>query len=215
MASPIPARGARPSRADLEAARNTTLPDLLGPGLKLLVCGINPSLWAAATQAHFARPGNRFWPALYDAGLTGHLVDCSAGMTEADRRHVVGRGLGITNLVRRATARADELDPAEFVAGRARLAELVAELRPAVVAVAGVTAYRHAFADPRAVLGRQDRELAGAQLWALPSPSGLNAHASRAGLAEAFAAAGRAAGVPLDPRPPGGALRRTAAGSGP
>ncbi|MEX5300986.1 mismatch-specific DNA-glycosylase [Kocuria sabuli] len=196
--------GARPSRADLEAARDTTLPDLLGPGLRLLICGINPSLWAAATQAHFARPGNRFWPALHDAGLTGHLVDCSAGMSAADREHVVARGLGITNLVRRATARADELDPSEFVAGRERLAGLVAELRPAVVAVAGVTAYRHAFADPRAALGRQDRELAGAQLWALPSPSGLNAHASRAGLAAAFAEAGRAAGVPLDPRPPRG-----------
>ena len=188
-------RGTRPSRADLEAARDTTLPDLLGPGLRLLVCGINPSLWAAATQEHFARPGNRFWPALHDAGLTGHLVDCSAGMSEADREHVVGRGLGITNLVRRATARADELDPAEFVAGRERLAGLVAERRPAVVAVAGVTAYRHAFAEPRAALGRQERELAGAQLWVLPSPSGLNAHASRAGLAAAFAEVGRAAGM--------------------
>ncbi|OLT10472.1 mismatch-specific DNA-glycosylase, partial [Kocuria sp. CNJ-770] len=163
--------GTRPSRADLEAARGATLPDLLGPGLRLLICGINPSLWAAATQAHFARPGNRFWPALHDAGLTGHLVDCSAGMSDADREHVVGRGLGITNLVRRATARADELDPAEFVTGLERLAGLVAERRPAVVAVAGVTAYRHAFAEPRAALGRQERELAGAQLWVLPSPA--------------------------------------------
>lgn len=197
MASPNASGGARPSRADLAAARNTTLPDLLGPDLRLLICGINPSLWAAATQAHFARPGNRFWPALHDAGLTGRLVDCSAGMSAEDREHVLGRGLGITNLVRRATARADELDPAEFVAGRERLAELVAELRPAVVAVAGVTAYRHAFADPGAALGRQDRELAGAQLWALPSPSGLNAHASRASLAAAFAEAGRAAGLPV------------------
>ena len=196
--------GARPSRGDLETARGTTLPDLLGPGLRLLVCGINPSLWAAAARAHFARPGNRFWPALHDAGLTSHLVDCSAGMSAEDREHVTGRGIGITNLVPRATARADELDPAEFVAGRHRLAELVAERRPTVVAVAGVTAYRHAFEDPRAVLGPQDRTLGGAQLWALPSPSGLNAHASRAGLAEAFAAAGRAAGVPLDPRPPRG-----------
>ncbi|MFI7581614.1 uracil-DNA glycosylase family protein [Kocuria kalidii] len=196
MASPNPAPAARPSRADLEAARDTTLPDLLGPDVRLLVCGINPSLWAAATQAHFARPGNRFWPALHDAGLTGRLVDCSAGMSAADREHVLGCGLGITNLVQRATARADELDPSEFVAGRGRLAELVAGLRPAVVAVAGVTAYRHAFAHPGAALGRQDRELAGAQLWALPSPSGLNAHASRAGLAAAFAEAGRAAGLP-------------------
>ncbi len=195
MASPVPSRGARPGRAELEAARDTTLPDLLGPHVRLLICGINPSLWAAATQAHFARPGNRFWPALHDAGLTGRLVDCSAGMSAEDREHVLDRGLGITNLVRRATARADELDPAEFVAGRERLAGLVAELRPAVVAVAGVTAYRHAFADPRAGLGPQDRELAGAQLWALPSPSGLNAHASRADLAAAFAAAGRAAGL--------------------
>ncbi|KUG62238.1 mismatch-specific DNA-glycosylase [Kocuria sp. CPCC 205292] len=202
MASPHASGGARPGRADLEAARNTTLPDLLGPDVRLLICGINPSLWAAATQAHFARPGNRFWPALHDAGLTGRLVDCSAGMRAEDRQHVLDRGLGITNLVRRATARADELDPAEFVAGRQRLAELVAELRPAVVAVAGVTAYRHAFAEPRAALGRQDRDLAGAQLWALPSPSGLNAHASRAGLAAAFAEAGRAAGLlPARPLP--------------
>lgn len=202
MTSPTGPGAGRPSRADLAAARNTTLPDLLGPGLRLLVCGINPSLWAAAVQAHFARPGNRFWPALHDAGLTGRLVDCSAGMSETDREHVAGRGIGITNLVRRATARADELDPAEFVAGRELLAALVARRRPAVVAVAGVTAYRHAFADPGAGLGRQDRELAGAQLWALPSPSGLNAHASRASLAEAFAEAGRAAGVPLEPRTP-------------
>ncbi|MFI7481752.1 mismatch-specific DNA-glycosylase [Kocuria sp. M1R5S2] len=205
MAPPQASHGTRPSRADLESARDTTLPDLLGPDLRLLICGINPSLWAAATQAHFARPGNRFWPALHDAGLTGRLVDCSAGMTAADREHVLDRGIGITNLVGRATARADELDPAEFVAGRERLAELVARLRPAVVAVAGVTAYRHAFEDPRAVLGPQPRDLAGARLWALPSPSGLNAHASRAGLAEAFGAAGRAAGVPIRrPSPAGG-----------
>ena len=195
MAPPHPSGPARPSRADLESARGTTLPDLLGPGLRLLICGINPSLWAAATQAHFARPGNRFWPALHDAGLTDRLVDCSAGMTAADREHVVARGIGITNLVARATARADELDPAEFVAGRDRLARLVAEHRPAVVAVAGVTAYRHAFARPGAVLGRQDQELCGARLWALPSPSGLNAHASRADLAAAFTEAARAAGV--------------------
>lgn len=188
-------RPGRPDRAALEAARDTTLPDLLGPGLRLLICGINPSLWAAATGAHFARPGNRFWPALHDAGLTGHLVDCSAGMDPADREHVVARGIGITNLVRRATARADELHPSEFVAGRERLAALVAERRPAVVAVAGITAYRHAFADPGAVLGPQEQELAGARLWALPSPSGLNAHATRASLAEAFAEAGCAAGL--------------------
>ncbi|MEX5260421.1 mismatch-specific DNA-glycosylase [Kocuria sp. CPCC 205263] len=202
MASSNATGGARPSRADLEAARGATLPDLLGPDVRLLICGINPSLWAAATQAHFARPGNRFWPALHDAGLTGRLVDCAAGMSAEDREHVLGRGLGITNLVPRATARADELDPAEFVAGRERLAELVAGLRPAVVAVAGVTAYRHAFADPGARLGRQDRELAGAQLWALPSPSGLNAHASRASLAAAFAEVGLAAGLPVALTPP-------------
>lgn len=200
MASADVSRAGRPSRADLEAARGTTLPDLLGPGCRLLVCGINPSLWAAATQAHFARPGNRFWPALHESGLTGHLVDCSTGMSAADREHVVARGIGITNLVARATARADELDPSEFVAGRERLERLVAQLRPAVVAVAGVTAYRHAFADPRAGLGRQDRRLGEAQLWALPSPSGLNAHASRAGLAAAFAEAGRAAGIRLGER---------------
>lgn len=205
MPSPTPPpTGTRPSRAELAAARGTTLPDLLGPGLRLLVCGINPSLWAAAAQAHFARPGNRFWPAVHDAGLTGHLVDCSAGMSAADRAHVTGRGIGITNLVRRATARADELDPAEFVAGRQRLAGLVEERRPAVVAVAGVTAYRHAFRDRRAAPGPQERVLCGARLWVLPSPSGLNAHASRAGLAEAFAAAGRAAGLLPDPRSPSG-----------
>jgi len=110
----------RPTPADLEAARARTAPDLLGPGLRLSFVGINPSLWTAAVGAHFARPGNRFWPAMYAAGLTAHLVDPAEGMRAEDADHVIGRGIGITNLAARATARADELTAGELKAGGRR-----------------------------------------------------------------------------------------------
>ncbi|KRF14470.1 mismatch-specific DNA-glycosylase [Nocardioides sp. Soil796] len=183
------------SRAELESFRDAEVPDLVGAGLRLLFVGINPGLWTAATKTHFAHPVNRFYPALYAAGITPRPIDPAAGMTDDDRAMMIARGIGITNLVRRATARADELDRAELRTGSARLAGFVAEHRPLVVAVAGITAYRTAFGLPKALAGRQPEGLAGADLWVVPNPSGLNAHETVASLAEAYAAPARAAGL--------------------
>lgn len=157
--------------------------------------GINPSLWTAAVGAHFARPGNRFWPALHRAGITEWLVDPSAGMSEADREHVLARGVGITNVVSRATARADELSLDELRAGGIDLERRVTELGPDVVAFAGNTAYRTAFDDRGAKAGRQERTLGGAALWIVPNPSGLNAHETLDSLAAAYAEPAREAGI--------------------
>jgi TDG/mug DNA glycosylase family protein len=189
------------SRAELEAARTRVVEDLLGPDLRLLLVGINPGLWTAAANAHFARPGNRFWPALQRAGVTSAPVDASAGMPSAAAADLLARGVGITNLVPRATARADEVTTAELHAGAERLTAVVDHAHPRVVAVLGLTAYRTAFRRPRATAGRQGERLAGAELWVLPNPSGLNAHETVDTLAAAYRAAAEAAGVPLDPRP--------------
>lgn len=183
------------TRAELESFRDATVPDLVGPGTRLLFVGINPGLWTAATGTHFAYPGNRFYPALLAAGIIDRLPDFAAGMTDADRAELLARGLGISNLVARATARADELARAELRAGAVRLAENVSRWRPGVVAIVGVTAYRQGFDRPRAVTGRQPEELAGAELWVVPNPSGLNAHDTVATLAAAYAAPARAAGL--------------------
>ena len=185
------------TKTELESFRDAEVPDLVGPGLRLLFVGINPGLWTAATQTHFAHPVNRFYPALFEAGVVEQRVDPSAGMTDAQRAALVARGIGITNLVRRATARADELTRAELVEGRARLEAFVAEHRPRVVAVLGVTAYRSAFARPKAVPGRQPDPLGSAELWVVPNPSGLNAHETVASLAAAYAEPARAAGLEL------------------
>ena len=181
--------------AELEAFRDATVPDLVGPGLKLLFVGINPGLWTAATQTHFARPGNRFYPALLAAGVIERRIDPGAGMSETDRAHLLARGIGITNLVARATARADELSRTELREGRERLRHTVAEWQPRVVAVAGITAYRHAFGLPRGRLGRQDAGFEGAELWVVPNPSGLNAHETVASLATAYREPALAAGI--------------------
>lgn len=190
---------ARLSRAELESFRDAEVPDLLpGPGdppLRLLVVGINPGLWTAATGTHFAHPANRFWPALHLGGVLERRVSPSDGMTEEDRAHVRGRGIGLTNLVRRATARASELTAAELREGGARLRTLVARQAPAVVAVAGITAYRSAFGVARAVPGPQPEAWGATRVWVVPNPSGLNAHETTASLAAAYAEAARAAGV--------------------
>jgi TDG/mug DNA glycosylase family protein len=189
------------TRLELEEFRGHEVDDLAGPGLRLLFVGINPGLWTAAVRTHFAHPTNRFYPALAAAGITGYEVDRIAGMTDADRAHLIARGVGITNLVKRATARASELSPEELRAGGARLQRFVAGQRPAVVAIAGVTAYRDAFGERGAVLGRQPDTLdsanrwSGAALWVVPNPSGLNAHESVATLAAAYAAPAVEAGV--------------------
>lgn len=164
----------RISRAELEAARERTIQDVLpgpdDPPLRVLFCGINPGLVSAVTGHHFARPGNRFWPALHGAGFTPRLL------VPAEQGELRSLGLGITNMAPRATARADELMPAELVAGGVRLRELVAERRPRWLAVVGVTAYRTAFGIPRASVGRQEERVGDARVWVLPNPSGLNAH---------------------------------------
>lgn len=189
--------GAMPrfTRAELESFRDAEVPDLLGPDPRLMFVGINPGLWTAATQTHFAHPVNRFYPALLRAGILLEPVDPSAGMTDEDRARLTARGIAITNLVRRATARASELTDVELREGGAALRRLVAEVRPRVVAVAGITAYRSAFGDRKAVLGRQPEPFEGAELWVVPNPSGLNAHETVASLAEAYAAPARAAGI--------------------
>ena len=183
------------TRAQLESFRDAPVPDLVGPGLRLVFVGINPGLWTAATQTHFAHPGNRFYPALRQAGIVDRDLDRAGGMTDEDRAYLVGRGIGITNLVNRATIRADELGRAELVAGAERLADFVAAHRPRVVAVAGVTAYRTAFRQPKAKAGRQPQSLGEAVVWVVPNPSGLNAHETTASLALAYAAPARAAGI--------------------
>lgn len=186
------------TRAELEGFRDAEVPDLLptaGGDLRLLFVGINPGLWTAATGTHFAHPGNRFYPALALAGILERPISPSAGMSDEDRDHVRARGIGITNLVRRATARADELTADELREGGERLRATVRDARPAVVAVAGITAYRSAFGVRGARVGEQDDGFAGARLWVVPNPSGLNAHETVATLAQAYAAPARAAGI--------------------
>jgi TDG/mug DNA glycosylase family protein len=168
-------------KLDLEAARTRLLPDVLPPegaAFDVLFCGINPGLYSAATGWHFARPGNRFWPALHLSGFTPRLL------TPSEQAEIAGYGLGITNVAPRPTAQAAELTAQELRDGGARLAELVTRRRPRYVAIAGVTAYRTAFGRPRAAIGPQEEWLGPARVWVLPNPSGLNAHTTVRSLAE-------------------------------
>lgn len=187
------------SRAELESFRDAEVPDLLPNApdepLRLLFVGINPGLWTAATSTHFAHPGNRFYPALLRGGVIERPIDPANGMTDEDRAMMRARGIGITNLVRRATTKASELTAVELREGGTALTALVSERNPRVVAVAGITAYRTAFGRPRAVMGRQPEDLAGAELWVVPNPSGLNAHETVATLAEAYREVAEAAGI--------------------
>lgn len=188
------------TRAELVAFRGKTLPDLIGRDVRLLIVGINPGLQTVAVQAHFGRRGNRFYPALFRAGIVDRLIDASAGFVDDDRAHLIARGVGITNLVPVATARADELTVDQLLAGARSLEERVAELNPGAVAMLGITAYRAAFGRPKAAVGVQPDLLGGASLWVVPNPSGLNAHATLAGLAEAYREVAIAAGIAvLDP----------------
>ena len=191
------------TREQLESFRDGTVPDLVGPDPRLVFVGINPGLWTVGTQTHFAHPSNRFYLALHRAGITDREVDRVAGMRDEDRDHLARRGVAITNLAPRATGRASELSRDELRDGARALVRRLERWRPQVVAVAGVTAYRTAFQRPQAVLGRQDESLAGAQLWVVPNPSGLNAHETVETLAAWYATAARAAGL-LDASPAGG-----------
>lgn len=164
------------SREQLVAFRDATVPDLIGPDCRLLFVGINPGLWTAATGTHFCHPSNRFYPALRLAGLITWGVDTDSGMSDVQRADLTERGIGITNLVERATIRASELSREELTIGGQRLRRTVAEVRPRVVAVAGVTAFRDAFGVREAQPGRQPVDIGSSQLWVVPNPSGLNAH---------------------------------------
>jgi TDG/mug DNA glycosylase family protein len=172
----------KPSRADLLAAQDKTVRDVIARGLRVLFCGINPGLYSGATGHHFARPGNRFWPTLHQAGFTPRQLHPS------EERELLAFGYGITNLVPRATATADELLAQELVAGRRRLGTKVRRYQPKVVAVLGIGAYRTAFAQKEVRLGRQSERLAESIVWVLPNPSGLNAHYQTADLVEHFKA---------------------------
>jgi TDG/mug DNA glycosylase family protein len=183
------------TRTQLLAFQDRSISDLVGPGLRLLFVGINPGLWTAATDTPFAHPGNRFYPALAMAGIIDHVPDFAAGFGDDDRRALIERGIGISNLVNRATARADELSRDEVRAGARALSDRVETWRPKVVAVVGVTAYRQGFDRPRAAAGVQSERLAGAELWVVPNPSGLNAHDTVATLAAAYSEPARAAGL--------------------
>jgi double-stranded uracil-DNA glycosylase len=170
-------------KLDLEAAKNATIPDVLPPAggpFHVLFCGINPGLYSAATGWHFARPGNRFWPALYASGFTDRQLKPS------EQQELTKYGLGITNIAPRATAQAAELTPPELREGGQRLQALIAARRPGYVAILGVTAYRTAFAKPKAIVGSQPGLLGTARLWILPNPSGLNASWQPPRLAAAF-----------------------------
>jgi TDG/mug DNA glycosylase family protein len=188
------------TRAELKSFTGATLPDLIAEGVRLLFVGINPGLRSVAVQGHFAPRGNRFYPALLRAGITDHLIDASAGLSAGDRDYLLGRGVGITSLVARATASADELGPAELTGGAKALAATVRRFRPRVVAMLGITAYRAAFAAPQAKPGRQQEDLHGAQLWVVPNPSGRNAHAPLDTLAAAYREVARAAGIDVEAR---------------
>lgn len=177
----------RLTRAELEAARDRLVPDVVADGLRVLFCGINPGLMTAATGHHFARPGNRFWPVLHRSGFTPRLLRPS------EQHELLPLGLGITNVVPRATARADELTAEEYREGGRDLALKVARLRPRWLAVVGITAYRAAFADRHAHVGPQERLLGDTRVWVLPNPSGLNAHWTLETMAEEFARLRRAA----------------------
>lgn len=183
------------TKEQLESFRDATVPDLVGDDCKLLFVGINPGLWTAATQTHFCHPSNRFYPALRTAGLIDWGVDTDEGMTDAQREDLMRRGIGITNLVSRATVRASELSREELAAGGARLERVVEEVAPAVVAVAGVTAFRDAFGRRKATLGLQEESLGSSQLWVVPNPSGLNAHETIDSLAGWYRNVADAAGL--------------------
>ena len=182
--SPSPSRGefpnGRPTRADLLAAADKVVPDVIAPGLTVLFCGINPGLYSAATGHHFARPGNRFWPALHLSGFTPRRLHPS------EQEELLSYGLGITNVVARASARADELTAEEYREGGRLLSLKVTRLRPRWLAVLGVTAYRTAFDDRTAQVGPQSRTIGDTRVWVLPNPSGLNAHWTPTTLAEEF-----------------------------
>jgi TDG/mug DNA glycosylase family protein len=170
----------KPTRAELQALTGKIIPDWIAPNLRILLVGINPSLYTAYTGYPFAFPGNRFWPTLYNSGLTDRLF------APSEVALLVARGIGITGLARRATATADELTKEELIEGGQQLIAKIEQNRPRAVGVLGISAYRTAFNRPKAQMGRQSETLGGVPLWLLPNPSGLNAHYNLERLAQVF-----------------------------
>ena len=179
MTSPVP-KPWKPTKEQLLAATDKTVRDVIAPELRVLFSGINPGLYTAAVGHHFARPGNRFWPALYAAGFTERVL------SPFDERELLKSGYGITNVVMRASASADSLTKEEIVAGGEKLRANVLRYRPRVLAVLGLGAYRTAFNQPKATVGRQEDRLGATVLWVLPNPSGLNANYQAPELARLF-----------------------------
>jgi len=179
----------KPTKQQLIEAAGKTLPDVIGPGLRVLFCGINPGLYTAAVGHHFARPGNRFWPALHQSGFTDHLLSPFA------ERQLLQLNIGITNVVSHATAAASELNKDDFIKGGRKLRAKVRRYRPRIVAVLGVGAYREAFARPKAVIGEQEERIGEARIWVLPNPSGLNANYQLPDLVKLFVDLRKATGT--------------------
>lgn len=171
----------KPTKEQLIAAQDKTVRDVIAPGLRVLFCGINPGLYTAAVGHHFARPGNRFWPALFASGFTDRLL------SPFDERELLPHGFGITNVVMRATATADQLSRAELSEGGKRLAAKVRKYKPKFLAVLGVGAYRAAFVNAKANIGEQEITIGETRIWVLPNPSGLNAHYQPKDLSRLFA----------------------------
>jgi TDG/mug DNA glycosylase family protein len=196
------------SQSELQSFTGMTLPDLLPDPTHCLIVGINPGLLTVAVQAHFARRGNRFYPALFTGGITDRHIDASSGFNPDDLQHLIDRGVGITCIVPGATARAAELTAEQLREGGAALRERVAALRPRVVAFLGIGAYRIAYDEPRAQVGRQPNEWGSSQVWVVPNPSGLNRHASLSDLATAYREVAVAAGITPYDSVPGEMSRR-------
>jgi len=170
----------RPTKEEIAAAAGKTLPDVIAPGLDVLFAGINPGLYTAAVQQHFGRPGNRFWPVLHRAGFTPRLFHPS------EQRELLKLGYGITNVVARATAAADELQAAELIEGATTLEKKVSRYQPRVLAIVGIGAYRTGFNRPRAGVGLQPETIGESAIWILPNPSGLNANYTPDQLADTY-----------------------------
>ncbi|QDU95284.1 G/U mismatch-specific DNA glycosylase [Lignipirellula cremea] len=185
-----PSQSGRPTPEQIQAAKNSILPDVIANDLRVLFIGINPSLYSAAVGHHFGRPGNRFWPALFAAGLTDRLFQ-----PHEDRKLLLA-GCGVTNLVARATARADELSAEEIRQGADKLKRKIKRRRVQTAAFVGVTAYRTGFGRPHAKIGQQEEKCGGAMVWVLPNPSGLNAHYQAADFARLFSEFRQAVGLP-------------------
>ena len=179
----------KPTKQQLADAAGKTLPDVIAPNLRVLFCGINPGLYTAAVGHHFARPGNRFWPALYKSGFTSRLV------SPFDERELLNNRIGISNVVPHATAAASELTKEDFINGGRILAAKIKKYQPRIVAVLGVGAYRVAFANPKATIGEQNGRIHSARVWVLPNPSGLNANYQLPELVELFKELRKAADI--------------------